>query len=242
MVFLMLTAVAHANFLAPTSQAIGFYSKGELKFADKMASESTHHIKLFLPRNRGFGTLMLINIAMEASSILNANFPAGERVQFGDMSNKDGGFLSGHNSHQNGLDVDVSYMRMDYREQDQFDIDGFDENFVIKNILSPNFDMERNLFIFKSLVSTNKVNRIFVDQVIKNAICEHVIKIGQRELYRETLRRLRHWPNHLNHFHLRLVCPSDSSKCEEQTPPPDGDGCFENYVQSYEALETSIAP
>jgi penicillin-insensitive murein endopeptidase len=39
----------------------------------------------------------------------------------------------------------------------------------------------------------------------------------------EWLRKLRPWEGHDDHIHVRLHCQNKA--CQEQEPPPEGDGC-----------------
>ena len=65
-----------------------------------------------------------------------------------------------------------------------------------------------------------RVERIFVNPVIKAALCRAVPPAD-----RAWLHRLRPWFGHDDHFHVRLSCPADSPECETQAPIPPGDGC-----------------
>ena len=42
---------------------------------------------------------------------------------------------------------------------------------------------------------------------------------------RSWLNKIRPWYGHHYHFHVRLRCPAGSVGCENQAPPPAGDGC-----------------
>jgi penicillin-insensitive murein endopeptidase len=68
-----------------------------------------------------------------------------------------------------------------------------------------------------------RVDRIFVNPVIKRALCqgEFSSTVGDRSW----LHRLRPWYGHDDHFHVRLVCPEGSSDCVRQAPVPAGEGC-----------------
>jgi hypothetical protein len=68
-----------------------------------------------------------------------------------------------------------------------------------------------------------RVERIFVNPVLKRAMCERPADGGDRAW----LRKLRPWWGHDDHFHVRLACPADSPACTAQTPLPPGDGCGE---------------
>jgi penicillin-insensitive murein endopeptidase len=204
-------------------QAIGFYSNGQLTHADKFPYDGPGFMKLFIQRDRGWVTQDLMDLVMKTAGIVKANYPEGERLQIADVASIHGGQLSLHESHQNGLDADIAYYRRDHREQGQYDA-GLDEVFVANNKVTPNFDSTRNWFIFQELVKTGLIKRIFVDLAIKQFYCNSVTINTEST---EILRRLRVWPNHDDHFHMRVVCPTTSPQCIAQDDPAPGTGCNE---------------
>jgi penicillin-insensitive murein DD-endopeptidase len=206
-------------------QAVGFYSNGSLINASQLLSEGPGFLKIIRFRDRAWSSGDLAVVIRSSAEDLLYTFPGSERVQIGDMSAKAGGAIGQHASHQNGLDADIAYLRMDQREQDP-DFNGFDEYFVQDGRLTSNFDLERNWFFLQSLVGTGRVGRIFVDIEIKKTFCD---RFGNSPgtPNAETLRRLRPWPNHANHLHLRITCPKLSPRCVAQDEPAPGDGCAE---------------
>ncbi len=146
-------------------------------------------------------------------------------MQVGDMSAEHGGFVYGHSSHQNGLDADVAYFRRNYTEQNPESTNGYEEFFVKDNKLTANFDMQRNWALVKSAVATNRIQRIFVNEVVKNAFCEYTKNIGEFSKDNENLRRLRPYAGHMDHFHFRITCPEKSKDCVAQEEVPAGSGC-----------------
>jgi penicillin-insensitive murein endopeptidase len=72
--------------------------------------------------------------------------------------------------------------------------------------------------ILKLAASSEKVDRIFVNPLIKRKLC--TTYKGEN-----WLGKIRPWWGHDGHFHVRLHCPNDSPLCEPQKPVPDGDGC-----------------
>ncbi len=52
------------------------------------------------------------------------------------------------------------------------------------------------------------------------------------------MNKVRPWWGHDYHFHVRLHCPEGQAACENQGPPPPGDGCDKslNWWFSDEAL------
>jgi penicillin-insensitive murein endopeptidase len=219
------------NIREDRSEAVGFYSDGSLLNGVSLPPESPAHLKIFRPRNRGWGTETLIRTLLGAISEFHREFSAGDRVQIGDLAAEYGGPISStHISHQNGLDVDIAYLRMNHVERDPNDRGnhGFGEVFVKNKRLTKNFDLKRNWFLLKAFVGQGNVVRIFVDPEIKRAFCGQSKKLdpfGTNSRRTSVLRRLRPYPNHDDHFHVRIRCPANSPKCVAQEEPPTGSGC-----------------
>ena len=213
------------GFALEQEQAIGFYSDGQLTRADAFPLAGSALLKILRPRDRAWGATDLINLVSEAARVVLTRFPSSERLQIGDVANRMGGSLGQHASHQNGLDADLVYFRENRIEQDPDRNEGFEEKFVTENgRLSPNLDLDRNWSFLSELVSTGQVGRIFVDVAIKKGMCQ----LAQGRLgAEEVLRRLRPWPLHDDHMHLRIKCPKSSPRCVEQDEPPLGSGCQE---------------
>ena len=67
---------------------------------------------------RRWGTDDLVRIVLDVASEYAAQHPRAPRVGVGDLSRQGGGWFGPrHASHQNGLDVDVYYPRLDQRER-----------------------------------------------------------------------------------------------------------------------------
>jgi penicillin-insensitive murein endopeptidase len=217
-----------------SSQAIGFYTNGSIQGAYALSEEGPGHRKLFLNRQRQWGTKDLVELIEKSSTAVQRSYPMGEKLQVGDLSVREGGDISRHSSHENGLDADFIYYRTDHKEQDIEYEDGFRFNFVRNGEVSEVFDSERNWMLLKEMAKSERINRIFVAPEIKKLFCERIhvwerpeteIRILLSSLERKTLRRLRPWYNHGDHMHVRLICPENSPECVEQDPPPQGTGC-----------------
>jgi len=215
----------HDPYAGEREQVKGFYSNGSLVDADVLPAEGFGFVKIHRPRDRGWGAFDLVEILKAAAAELQNRFPSRDRVMIGDMSAKNGARLSGHASHQNGLDADVAFIRLNQTEQDVDDTGGFREHFVRNGKLTENFDLERNWAYTKILVSTGRVQRVFVGEVIKKGLCSYVKKIGELESEHETMRRLRVVAGHTGHFHVRITCPARSPECRAQEEVPESNGC-----------------
>ncbi len=209
----------------PYGQAIGAFFKGELALANSLPDSGTGFLKINRQRNRAWATFDLVEMIRYMGNKLMADFPDSERLQVADISQQKGGKVGGHNSHQNGLDADIAYLRRNHAEADPFQDDGLYENFVSKGKASANLDVERTWHVLMTVYKTNRLNRIFVDWAIKDAFCTYARQDGLSIDETELLRRMQHVASHHDHFHLRLTCPTRSPKCQDQAPPKAGDGC-----------------
>ncbi|MGZ3709433.1 MAG: penicillin-insensitive murein endopeptidase, partial [Bdellovibrionota bacterium] len=224
----VLGMVSLAGAAEPQGQVIGFYSHGRLEVANSLPSEGKGFIHLFPARNHFFGSQGMIDLLERTAGAFAADFD-GERLQIADISAERGGPVGQHVSHQNGLDADIVYFRNNQHEQTPTEADDFIELFVLSGMISPNFDHERNYQFIRRLVTSGRVNRIFMDPVIKGTLCKYSEGRDDEEdgyaTRTETLRRMRPYPNHANHMHVRLTCPAASPRCIAQDEVPPGDGC-----------------
>lgn len=145
----------------------------------------------------------------------------------GDMSLPRGGPMpNGHASHQSGIDVDI----WDNLDPKPVLAPQAREDVPLPSMLTPDgksLDLTkfgtRQVTLLRLAASDPRVDRIFVNAVIKRALCEGEFAnvVGDRGW----LHRLRPWYQHDDHFHVRLSCPANSPDCARQPPVPAGDGC-----------------
>jgi penicillin-insensitive murein endopeptidase len=206
-----------------SSEAIGFYSKGSIKNSASVDHYEGHFEKLFRNRKQLYSTDFLLSFVKNISIEIKKKYPDVEKLQFGDISSITGGKINRHQSHQNGLDIDIVYLRVNKTGQSTTNPE-WGEYFTKDNKLTKNFDLNRNWELFKLMVSKENVGRIFVDWAVKNKYCS-LYKNSSDDLVKETLRRLRPAKYHKTHLHLRLNCPKTDSRCRKQAPPNRTTGC-----------------
>ncbi len=138
----------------------------------------------------------------------------------GDLGVARGGpMVSGHASHQLGLDVDILF-----RLATGPISDSERENPIFDDVIAGN-GMNRSLWgaqqvaLLHQFAADSRVERIFVNPVIKRDLCESVT------VDRAWLRKIRPWWGHAAHFHVRLSCPPGDRDCLPREPIPEGDGC-----------------
>lgn len=211
-------------------QSIRGYNNGELVQADRLLDEALGIVKILRPRERRYGALEMISLLEKTAAEMTVLYPDTERLQVGDISNEKGGKAGGHDSHTNGLDTDLAYYRMDRSEIEPnhtlgYFLNGKRINYVAGGVISPDFDIERNFKFIQMLYSSQILSRIFVDALIKKTFCEYTKQMGIFDESVEILRKLRPWPNHADHMHVRIDCPKNSIRCTPQAPIPMGSGC-----------------
>jgi penicillin-insensitive murein endopeptidase len=198
--------------------AIGFYSAGCLQGGQVLPLDGTGYAIMRPSRGRFYGHPALINYLTTFAEGRPGG--TGRLLLIGDLGAPRGGpMLSGHASHQNGLDVDIWFITRAARptavEREQLSA----PDFVIdrKQLKATWGVAQANLLV--AAADNGDVNRIFVSPPIKRYMCRRFLRASW-------LYRLRPWWGHEDHFHVRLMCPPDSPLCREQDPlDPLDSGC-----------------
>jgi penicillin-insensitive murein DD-endopeptidase len=209
---------------APASgpaHTIGFYAKGCLEGGQALPITGKTWQVMRLSRNRNWGHPRLISF-LERLSKKGAK--VGWRgLLVGDMSQPRGGpMISGHASHQVGLDADIWFTPMPDRELTRQEREEMSATMVVapdRKDVDPKVWTPAHLGIIKTAAEEPDVQRIFVNAAIKKALCREA---GSDRAW---LSKVRPYWQHDYHFHVRLKCPADSPECKAQEPPPAGDGC-----------------
>jgi penicillin-insensitive murein endopeptidase len=209
---------------AMEARAIGFYAKGCLAGAAPLPVDGEAWQAMRLSRNRNWGHPALValveKLAVEARA--RDGWPG---LLVGDLSQPRGGpMLSGHASHQVGLDADIWLTPMPDRrltKQEREDLPATSMLAADKVSVDPKIWTEAHARLLKRAASYAAVERIFVHPAIKKALCDATPKEGDRGW----LRKIRAYWGHHYHFHIRIGCPKGSNGCESQPPLPADDGC-----------------
>ena len=207
--------------LTQQPQSVGFYSKGCLDGAVALPIDGPNWQVMRLSRNRNWGHPRLINLLGDLSS--KAAKTGWNGLMVGDISQPRGGpMLTGHASHQVGLDADIwltpmPNKRLSYREREDLSaISMLKKNslYVDQKKWTPS-----HTALIKHAATYPDVERIFVHPGIKKQLCETVT--GNRDW----LGKVRPYWGHHYHFHIRLTCQPGSPNCKPQDKVAKGDGC-----------------
>jgi penicillin-insensitive murein endopeptidase len=215
------------------ARAIGSYAKGCLAGAVALPINGPDWQVMRLSRNRNWGTPQLLDFLEKFASDARAldGWPG---LLVGDMSQPRGGpMITGHSSHQIGLDVDIWLTPM----PDRILTPEERENMMAVSMLKDPFTVDADKWtplhtkLIKRAASYPEVDRIFVHPAIKKVLCD------QAGNDRDWLAKVRPWWNHYYHFHVRVACPSEDSDCEPQRPPSGDDGCGQELSNWFAMLK-----
>ncbi|MEL6979888.1 MAG: penicillin-insensitive murein endopeptidase [Pseudomonadota bacterium] len=212
---------------APSNQApeaIGGYAKGCLAGGATLPADGPGWQAMRLSRNRLYAHPAMIAFIERLSdrATTELGWPG---LLIGDLAQPRGGpMLTGHASHQIGLDADIWLKPAPRRRLTEREREGLSAtNFVAANRLSaiPAFDADHRRLL-RAASEDPAVARIFVNPALKKALCDQVAAAGEPDAW---LRKIRPWWGHDHHFHVRLNCPEGSPNCRPQQPPKPGSGC-----------------
>jgi penicillin-insensitive murein endopeptidase len=204
--------------LPGTPAAIGFYSAGCLQGGQVLPLDGTGYAVMRPSRRRFYGHPALIHYLTTFAESRPRG--VGRLLLIGDLGPPRGGpTLSGHASHQNGLDADIWFItrvaRPTAAQRERLGAPGF----VIdrKRLRATWSTGQADLLV--AAADHSEVNRIFVSPAIKRYMCGRFPSASW-------LYRLRPWWGHEDHFHVRLMCPAGNALCQEQDPlDPLDNGC-----------------
>lgn len=234
---LLFGAAKSAAALKP--RAIGWYAKGCLAGGQKLEINGPAWQAMRLSRNRNWGHPKLIALLERFATEMKTkeNWPG---LLIGDLAQPRGGpMLSGHKSHQVGLDADIWFKPMPDRvipvaERETFEplllAEGNGTEVIAKNW---NDGFAR---LVKRAASYPEVERIFVHPAIKKKFCEVA---GDDKAW---LGKVRPMWLHNYHFHVRIGCPSGSPSCEKQTSVSGDDGCGKELTDWIKLVSKPAAP
>ena len=200
----------------------GFYAKGCLAGGTALPINGPNWQVMRLSRNRNWGTPELINLLEKLAAKVPkvSNWPG---LLVGDMSQPRGGpMITGHASHQVGLDADVWLTPMPKRELTRTEREEMSAVMMVRNDrldIDPKVWTPDHLAVIKAAAENPEVERIFVNAAIKRALCRGA---GSDHSW---LWKIRPMYGHDYHFHIRIKCPANYANCTPQEEPPDRDGC-----------------
>jgi penicillin-insensitive murein endopeptidase len=210
---------------AQTPQAIGFYAKGCLAGGEELPINGPTWQVMRLSRNRNWGHPDMVALIERLSAKVHkvAGWPG---LLIGDMAQPRGGpMITGHASHQIGLDADIWLTPMPNRMLSRNERE---EMSAVNMVRADKLDIDRHVWtrqhlkVIRAAALEPRVERIFVNAAIKKALCR------EAKGNRNWLSKIRPMYGHNYHFHVRITCPAGHHECTPQKPPSDSEGCGAN--------------
>ena len=193
------------------SSSIGLASNGRLANGCLLPKRGPGYVR----RNKsGYGTDDVVGMLQWACAEVAKLYAGSVPVVVGALSRQGGGRLRPHKSHQSGRDIDVGYFASENRALPHF-----------RKMHVGNIDAQKSWALIGALVSTGRVQYIFMDYELQAVFYRHLADLGTPEA---TLNRLfqfprgrrtragliRHAGGHADHFHVRFYCGrADDASC-----------------------------
>jgi penicillin-insensitive murein endopeptidase len=207
---------------AMPTRVIGFYAKGCIAGADALPINGDTWQVMRLSRNRNWAHPDMVKLLerLSAKAHKETGWPG---ILVGDMSQPRGGpMITGHASHQVGLDADIWLTPMPDRRLSR---EEREEMSAVMMVRADRLDVDPtvwtpgHLMVIRAAAQEPSVQRIFVNAAIKKALCR------EAKGDRNWLSKIRPMYGHDYHFHIRIKCPPGSKECESQPDPSEGEAC-----------------
>ena len=196
------------------ARAVGFYSKGCLAGGLALPVNGKTWQVMRLSRNRNWGHPELISFLERfASQVPKHGWPG---ILVGDLAQPRGGpMLTGHASHQVGLDADIWLTPMPVRTLGNEERETFPPQLMVRadrRDIDPAVWTPNHMRVIRIAAEDPLVERIFVNAAIKKALCREA---GRNQPW---MSKVRPYWGHDYHMHIRIRCPKDSPDCTPQPP------------------------
>jgi penicillin-insensitive murein endopeptidase len=221
------------------ARAIGSYARGCLSGAVALPIDGPAWQEMRLSRNRNWGHPKLISLVEQFAKDAQ-KLDGWPGLLVGDIAQPRGGpMLTGHASHQVGLDADIWLTPMPDRrltDKEREDMQATSMLDSTEVAVDPKLFTEKQVALIKRAASYPEVERIFVHPAIKKALCKSA------GTDRKWLGKVRPYYGHYYHFHVRIKCPSDFAGCTPQGPTTGDDGCGKEVDQWLAKVVPSKTP
>lgn len=220
------------------SRSLGWPWRGSL-VGGRLVDDTQHLGLLDVHRENGrfWGATSLVALIERAARRVAQRHP-GARLPIGELSKEGGGNITGHRSHENGLDADIGFYLRDesgaWVTPPQFvPVNGYSGHGRLGEA-TLTFDDAANWTLVEALLTDREtpVQHLFVSRSLqRRLIAEGRRRRAAPELI-ERVRLMLMQPGsgsraHREHFHIRVYCPPDERPaCRDRGPywawlPPD---------------------
>jgi LysM repeat protein len=201
----------HTRVPVSPSEAIGPTNRGRLENAVRLPPHRGYTIR---NPDRAYGTEETTRWIMAAIDAVSSKYKYTKVVRIHDISDKNGGKLRDHKSHQNGRDADISYYQENCPRT----------GCPFEHVKSSDLDVARQWTLLEYWLRNGQAEMIFIDYRLQAKLYRYAKRQGatKAQLARwmqyprgryEAEGIIRHFPNHEDHLHVRFVCPYSDVRC-----------------------------
>lgn len=181
------------------SLSIGRPSNGRLLNAVRMPDGDNWRL---VDSEDAWGTQETVDYLQTAINAVAEAFPGTLPLPIGHISDRDGGPLRPHISHQAGRDVDLGYYYVG-------------DGSWYRRANAETLDVERTWALVRALVTRTDVELILIDARLQRLLRAHAESVGEDPDWLDDLFRgrgsrpalIRHAPGHATHLHVRFFNP-----------------------------------
>ncbi len=193
------------------SEAIGPTNRGRLDNGVLLPPHPGYTIR---SKNRAYGTEETTRWIVDAFNAVDARFKTRKVVRIHDISDRNGGKIRDHKSHQNGRDADIGYY------QNKCPRNGC----LFEHVKASELDVARQWALLHHWLKNDQAEMIFIDYRLQSKLYRHAKRRGVPEAQlnqwfqyprgkHEPVGVVRHFRNHDDHLHVRFVCPYSDVRC-----------------------------
>lgn len=190
-----------------TSESVDRPQGGSLEGGVRVSEHPLYHV--FTGRQANYGTQETVAAIVAAFDAVRARHPAVGAAEVRDISIQHGGRRSGewpHGSHQSGRDVDITYWRSG----------GCSGYCGLRDVSASTLDAPPTWTLLESFLREGRMRMVFIDQSLHGVLRAEAESRGHsRSQLDAWFTKIQHWPNHINHMHVRFECPTDDARCRD---------------------------
>lgn len=174
-----------------------------------------HEAYVLRDPERAYATARTIARLRRGFDRMARRWPDGPRARVHDLSLRGGGAIDDHRSHQSGRDVDITY----YQRRG---CGG--QGCPLRAIEPDELDVRRQWALLEGWLRRGEVEAIYIDYALQGPLYREAARRGATAAQlaewfqhprgrRHSEGRIRHFPNHRDHLHVRFACARGERSC-----------------------------
>jgi YD repeat-containing protein len=194
------------------SRSVGRTNRGHLEDGRCLPNQGPGFVH---PGDAACGTDETVTLVLFAIGEVMRDYPDTVPIVVGALSMPTGGKLRPHKSHRSGRDIDFGFFRTGNEALHHFE-----------DIAADRIDFDKSFLLMANLIATGRVQNIFVNYALQSRLHQAARDMGYDDAQLSWLFEyprgrkaqagvIRHAKGHTRHFHVRFVCPTGDSTCDE---------------------------